>query len=226
MENQQKKVQEVQVQKEKEKLDVVQVYAGLFCAGASFSIEGNLIRGLHYGPNRKKNGVCSFDTPETKKEFALAFNGLICGPNITKFICYCNEVGVSFTSMKYDEIPHDDWMYGFMEDRIRFYRNEKTGRLSLHMYYSDEYVLQWYKKRFGGSVTQQKGTYRWKACNTDDIFKTLSFLLKEQTVDNILKRHMEEKVLSQMKEGTYKKQSTRRRLLYGIISCWREMVMK
>ena len=225
MENQQKKVQEVQVQNEKEKLDVVQVYAGLFCAGASFSIEGNLIRGLHYGPNRKKNGVCSFDTLETKKVFVLAFNGFVRGPNTTKFIEYCQEAKVSFTPMK-NEIPHDDWMYGFMEDRIRVYRNEKTGKLDLSMHYSDKYVLDWFTTRFGGSVTQRKMVYRWKTSHKDDVIKTLSFLLKEQSVDQIRKRHMEEKILSQMKEGTYKKQSTRRRLLYGIISCWREMVMK
>jgi hypothetical protein len=206
MENQQKKVQEVHVQKEKETLNLLQMYAGLYSAGASFSIEDNFIKKLHYGPNRKKNAVCSFNTFETKREFVLGFNGFVRGPNTTEFIHYCHEVGVSFTPMKY-EIPHDSWMYGFMEDKIRVYRNEKTGRLSLHMCYSDEYVLQWYKPRFGGSVTQQKGSYRWKACDKYDILKTLSFLLKEQTVDNIRKRHMEEKVLSQMKESTYKKQN-------------------
>ena len=204
MENQQKKVQEVQVQNQKETLNILQVYTGLYSAGALFSVEGTFIKDLQYGLNRKKNGVYSFDTLETKKVFVLAFNGFVRGPNTTKFIEYCQEVKVSFTPMK-NEIPHDDWMYGFMEDRIRVYRNEKTGRLSLHMYYSDEGALQWYKKRFGGSVTEQKGTYRWKTCHKDDVIKTLSFLLKEQSVDQIRKRLMEEKILSQMKESTHKK---------------------
>ena len=75
------------------------------------------------------------------------------------------------------------------------------------MYYSDEVALQWYKKRFGGSVTEQKGTYRWKTCHKDDVIKTLSFLLKEESIDQIRKRHMEEKILSQIKESTYKKQN-------------------
>lgn len=218
MENQQKKMQEQKVQEEKVKLDTLQMYAGLFSAGAFFSVGGQRIalfsvggqriafQSLQYGLNRKKTGVCSFDTPETKKAFVLAFNGLICGPNTTKFISYCNEVGVSFTPMK-NEIPHHDWIYGFMEDRIRVYRNEKTGRLSLHMYYSQEYVLQWYKKQFGGSVTQRKGTYRWKTCHKDDILKTLSFLLKEEVGYMIQRRHMEGKILSQMKEIKYNKQN-------------------
>lgn len=206
MENQQKKVQEVQVQKEKETVNLLQMFAGLYSAGALFSVEGTSIKDLQYGLNRKKNGVYSFDTLETKKVFVLAFNGFVRGPNTTKFIEYCQEVKVSFTPMK-NEIPHDDWMYGFMEDRIRVYRNEKTGRLSLHMYYSDEVALQWYKKRFGGSVTEQKGTYRWKTCHKDDVIKTLSFLLKEESIDQIRKRHMEEKILSQIKESTYKKQN-------------------
>ena len=207
MENQQKKMQEQKVQEEKVKLDMRQLYAGLFSAGASFSMQGQYTHSLQYGLNRKKNGVYSFDTPETKKTFVLTFNGLVCGPNTTKFIRYCNEVGVSFTPMK-NEIPHHDWIYGFMEDRIRVYRNEKTGRLSLHMYYSEEYVLQWYKKRFGGSLTQQKRTYKWKTCHKDDILKTLSFLLKEDVESvGMQRRHMEEKILSQMKEIKYKKQN-------------------
>lgn len=204
MENQQKKMQEQKVQEEKVKLNTLQVYAGLFSAGASFSVEGQSVHSLQYGLNRKKNGVYSFDTPQTKKEFVLAFNGLVCGPNTTKFISYCHEVGVSFTPMK-NEIPHNDWIYGFMEDRIRVYRNEKTGRLELSMYYSDEYVLQWHKKRFGGSVTQRKMVYRWKTSHKDDVIKTLSFLLKEDV--GMQRRHMEEKVLLQMKEIKYKKQN-------------------
>ena len=206
MENQQKKVQEVQVQKEKETVNLLQMFAGLYSAGALFSVEGTSIKDLQYGLNRKKNGVYSFDTLETKKVFVLAFNGFVKGPNTTKFIEYCQEVKVSFTPMK-NEIPHDDWMYGFMEDRIRVYRNEKTGKLDLSMHYSDKYVLDWFTTRFGGSVTQRKMVYRWKTSHKDDVIKTLSFLLKEESIDQIRKRHMEEKILSQMKGITYKKQN-------------------
>ena len=206
MENQQKKVQEVQVQKEKETVNILQMFAGLYSAGALFSVESTFIKDLQYGLNRKKNGVYSFDTLETKKVFVLAFNGFVKGPNTTKFIEYCQEVKVSFTPMK-NEIPHDDWMYGFMEDRIRVYRNEKTGKLDLSMHYSDKYVLDWFTTRFGGSVTQRKMVYRWKTSHKDDVIKTLSFLLKEESIDQIRKRHMEEKILSQIKESTYKKQN-------------------
>ena len=206
MENQQKKVQEVQVQKEKETVNLLQMFAGLYSAGALFSVESTFIKDLQYGLNRKKNGVYSFDTLETKKVFVLAFNGFVKGPNTTKFIEYCQEVKVSFTPMK-NEIPHDDWMYGFMEDRIRVYRNEKTGKLDLSMHYSDKYVLDWFTTRFGGSVTQRKMVYRWKTSHKDDVIKTLSFLLKEESIDQIRKRHMEEKILSQMKGITYKKQN-------------------
>jgi len=206
MENQQKKVQEVQVQNEKKTVNLLQMFAGLYSASALFSVEGTSIKDLQYGLNRKKNGVYSFDTLETKKVFVLAFNGFVRGPNTTKFIEYCQEVKVSFTPMK-NEIPHDDWMYGFMEDRIRVYRNEKTGKLDLSMHYSDKYVLDWFTMRFGGSVTQRKMVYRWKTSHKDDVIKTLSFLLKEQSVDQIRKRHMEEKILSQMKGITYKKQN-------------------
>ena len=206
MENQQKKVQEVQVQKEKETVNLLQMFAGLYSAGALFSVEGTFIKDLQYGLHRKKNGVYSFDTLETKKVFVLAFNGFVKGPNTTKFIEYCQEVKVSFTPMK-NEIPHDDWMYGFMEDRIRVYRNEKTGKLDLSMHYIDKYVLDWFTTRFGGSVTQRKMVYRWKTSHKDDVIKTLSFLLKEESIDQIRKRHMEEKILSQMKGITYKKQN-------------------
>ena len=206
MENQQKKVQEVQVQKEKETVNLLQMFAGLYSAGALFSVEGTFIKDLQYGLNRKKNGVYSFDKLETKREFVLLFNGFVRGPNTTKFIQYCHDVKVSFTPMK-NEIPHDDWMYGFMEDRIRVYRNEKTGKLDLSMHYSDKYVLDWFTTRFGGSVTQRKMVYRWKTSHKDDVIKTLSFLLKEESIDQIRKRHMEEKILSQMKGITYKKQN-------------------
>ncbi len=206
MENQQKKVQEVQVQKEKETVNLLQMFAGLYSAGALFSVEGTFIKDLQYGLNRKKNGVYSFDKLETKREFVLVFNGFVYGPNTTKFIQYCHDVKVSFTPMK-NEIPHDDWMYGFMEDRIRVYRNEKTGKLDLSMHYIDKYVLDWFTTRFGGSVTQRKMVYRWKTSHKDDVIKTLSFLLKEESIDQIRKRHMEEKILSQMKGITYKKQN-------------------
>ena len=51
MENQQKKMQEQKVQEEKVKLDMRQLYAGLFSAGASFSMQGQYAESLQYGLN-------------------------------------------------------------------------------------------------------------------------------------------------------------------------------
>ena len=122
MENQQKKVQEVQVQKEKETVNLLQMFAGLYSAGALFSVEGTSIRDLQYGLNRKKNGVYSFDTLETKKVFVLAFNGFVKGPNTTKFIefkrellalCRDASVFLQFSNLKHtkDERYYFSWLY-------------------------------------------------------------------------------------------------------------------
>ena len=175
--------------------DVNQMYAGLFSAGASCHCGDPLkLNKLRIGPNRKRHEVFSFESFEAKKQFVLLFNGFITCNNTTKFLNYCNDVGVLFKPQDIiSQAPHEDWIYGFMLDRIRVSKTLETGRLHVYIYYSDKNMLDWFKKQFGGAVIQRNTGYLWETSHKAVIINAISFLMKKRNTDcSALQCDMEE----------------------------------